>query len=124
MYEVIAVFFYFSRLQSFEDGPIAMPFVCVDEINQGMDENNEKNVWSLILDSCRRKQLMYFTPTLSERLNIADAPVTIHVTSNWADQKIGTAQEKPIQVFVDQKHLGQGQVIRLHSFECIYVFAI
>ena len=37
-----------------------VPFRCVDEINQGMDEKNERAVWSQLLDVCRQHRAQYF----------------------------------------------------------------
>merc|ERR1719192_519077 len=37
-----------------------VPFRCVDEINQGMDEKNERAVWGMLLEVCRRHQAQYF----------------------------------------------------------------
>merc|ERR1712059_199019 len=37
-----------------------VPFRCVDEINQGMDERNERAVWSQLLKVCREHQAQYF----------------------------------------------------------------
>ena len=37
-----------------------VPFRCVDEINQGMDEKNERAVWSQLLEVCKKHSAQYF----------------------------------------------------------------
>jgi len=37
-----------------------VPFRCVDEINQGMDERNERLVWDQLLKVCRKYKAQYF----------------------------------------------------------------
>ena len=37
-----------------------VPFRCVDEINQGMDERNERLVWGQLLGVCKKYQAQYF----------------------------------------------------------------
>jgi chromosome segregation ATPase len=37
-----------------------VPFRCVDEINQGMDEQNERAVWDQLLKVCRQHKAQYF----------------------------------------------------------------
>jgi len=41
-------------------GLTQVPFRCVDEINQGMDERNERHVWDMLLKVCREHQAQYF----------------------------------------------------------------
>jgi len=41
-------------------GLTQVPFRCVDEINQGMDERNERQVWDMLLEVCREHQAQYF----------------------------------------------------------------
>ena len=41
-------------------GLTQVPFRCVDEINQGMDETNERHVWGMLLEVCREHQAQYF----------------------------------------------------------------
>lgn len=41
-------------------GLTQVPFRCVDEINQGMDEKNERYVWKMLLDVCSKHQAQYF----------------------------------------------------------------
>merc|ERR1712083_1294106 len=37
-----------------------VPFRCVDEINQGMDEKNERAVWDQLLKVCKQHKAQYF----------------------------------------------------------------
>jgi len=37
-----------------------VPFRCVDEINQGMDERNERAIWAQLLKVCQEHQAQYF----------------------------------------------------------------
>merc|ERR1712179_245177 len=37
-----------------------VPFRCVDEINQGMDEKNERAVWDQLLKVCKQHEAQYF----------------------------------------------------------------
>jgi len=37
-----------------------VPFRCVDEINQGMDEKNERAVWDQLLRVCKQHEAQYF----------------------------------------------------------------
>jgi len=37
-----------------------VPFRCVDEINQGMDEQNERAIWAQLLKMCKEHQAQYF----------------------------------------------------------------
>jgi len=37
-----------------------VPFRCVDEINQGMDERNERAIWAQLLKVCKEHQAQYF----------------------------------------------------------------
>ena len=37
-----------------------VPFRCVDEINQGMDQRNERAVWGMLLDVCKEHNAQYF----------------------------------------------------------------
>lgn len=42
-----------------------VPFRCVDEINQGMDANNERRIFELLVDSTRQQdtsQYFFITP--------------------------------------------------------------
>lgn len=55
-----------------------VPFRCVDEINQGMDERNERDVWHKLLNTATEHsaQYMYFAPkfprglTFNEQTNV------------------------------------------------------
>jgi len=37
-----------------------VPFRCVDEINQGMDERNERAIWAMLLNVCEEHKAQYF----------------------------------------------------------------
>jgi len=37
-----------------------VPFRCVDEINQGMDEKNERAIWAQLLKVCQQHKAQYF----------------------------------------------------------------
>ena len=57
-----------------------VPFRCVDEINQGMDERNERKVMDLVMEtSVRRSTAQYFllTPKLLSDLSY-EKGVKIH----------------------------------------------
>ena len=47
-----------------------VPFRCVDEINQGMDEHNEKRVWELLVESAESHsaQFFYLAPKFPQHL--------------------------------------------------------
>lgn len=51
-----------------------VPFRCVDEINQGMDEINERRVFDLIVETARRNSSQYllFSPKLLSGLTYID----------------------------------------------------
>lgn len=55
-----------------------VPFRCVDEINQGMDPNNERRVFDMLVNNVAQpgqSQFFYVTPKLQEKL-----PYNDHVT--------------------------------------------
>ncbi|XP_056638861.1 structural maintenance of chromosomes protein 5 isoform X1 [Diorhabda sublineata] len=61
-----------------------VPFRCVDEINQGMDANNERRIFELVVDStCNEASSQYFliTPKLISHLRYAPNMV-IHIVHN------------------------------------------
>jgi len=65
-----------------------VPFRCVDEINQGMDENNERNVWSMLLDVCKDHSAQYFYMAPKFPYNLPfDDQVTILVCNSGAAEK-------------------------------------
>jgi hypothetical protein len=53
------------------------PFRAVDEINQGMDERNERLVFSRIVANAQKDQYFLITPKLLPRLTALEVP---HVT--------------------------------------------
>lgn len=60
-----------------------VPFRCVDEINQGMDERNEKLVWQLLVDTAQKHsaQFFYLAPKFPRQLTFDDN-MHIHVCFN------------------------------------------
>ena len=49
-----------------------VPFRCVDEINQGLDERNERRVWDMILSAATQgqgSQYFYLAPKMPYNLN-------------------------------------------------------
>jgi len=65
-----------------------VPFRCVDEINQGMDENNERNVWSMLLEVCKVHSAQYFYMAPKFPYNLPfDDQVTILVCNSGAAEK-------------------------------------
>ncbi|KAJ8979330.1 hypothetical protein NQ317_006944 [Molorchus minor] len=61
-----------------------VPFRCVDEINQGMDANNERRIFELIVEcTCQPTSSQYFliTPKLVPHLNYSQN-MTIHIVHN------------------------------------------
>ncbi|XP_074040926.1 structural maintenance of chromosomes 5 isoform X2 [Leptinotarsa decemlineata] len=61
-----------------------VPFRCVDEINQGMDANNERRIFELIVEStCQQTSSQYFliTPKLVPHLKYSQN-MCIHIVHN------------------------------------------
>lgn len=60
-----------------------VPFRVVDEINQGMDERNERGVFDLIAEVSRQNSSQYFlfSPKLLDNLNYTNE-MKIHVIFN------------------------------------------
>ncbi|XP_054161003.1 structural maintenance of chromosomes protein 5-like [Oppia nitens] len=60
-----------------------VPFRCVDEINQGMDENNERSVFGLISETSVRTNSQYFlfSPKLLTNLSYT-REMSIHIIFN------------------------------------------
>ncbi|XP_018566367.1 structural maintenance of chromosomes protein 5 [Anoplophora glabripennis] len=61
-----------------------VPFRCVDEINQGMDANNERRIFELIVDvTCQQTSSQYFliTPKLVPHLNYS-RNMAVHIVHN------------------------------------------
>ena len=58
-----------------------VPFRCVDEINQGMDEQNERRVWELLVETAdnHSAQFFYLAPKFPEQLEFDDK-MHIHVS--------------------------------------------
>ena len=69
-----------------------MPFRCVDEINQGMDEQNERKVFDLLIETSVRaetpSQYFLLTPKLLKDLEF-DRGVGIHHVHNGIDMSHG-----------------------------------
>lgn len=61
-----------------------VPFRCVDEINQGMDPNNERKIFEMLVnETCQEGQCQYFfiTPKLLPKLPYKKG-MTVHVVYN------------------------------------------
>ena len=60
-----------------------VPFRCVDEINQGMDEINEKRVWGILVDTANEHsaQFFYLAPKYPQGLQF-EKNMHIHVCFN------------------------------------------
>ncbi len=60
-----------------------VPFRCVDEINQGMDEKNERRVWELLVENAKTHsaQFFYLAPKFPRQL-VFDDHMHIHVCYN------------------------------------------
>ena len=60
-----------------------VPFRCVDEINQGMDEINEKRVWTILVDTANEHsaQFFYLAPKYPQGLQF-EKNMHIHVCFN------------------------------------------
>ena len=56
-----------------------VPFRCVDEINQGMDQKNEKAVWGLLLRTAKSysAQYIYVSPKFPRNLDFDDVTVVM-----------------------------------------------
>lgn len=69
----VATVLYMMALQELT----SVPFRCVDEINQGMDSQNERRVFEMIMNTARKNSAQYFllTPKL-----LADLPYADNVT--------------------------------------------
>ena len=62
---------------------LQVPFRCVDEINQGMDETNEKRVWEILVDTANQHsaQFFYLAPKYPQGLQF-EKNMHIHVCFN------------------------------------------
>ena len=60
-----------------------VPFRCVDEINQGMDEHNEKRVWELLVDTAdhHAAQFFYLAPKFPTGLEF-EKNIKVHLCFN------------------------------------------
>ena len=60
-----------------------VPFRCVDEINQGMDERNEKSVWELLVETANQhsSQFFYLAPKYPADLDF-DKNIKVHICFN------------------------------------------
>ena len=60
-----------------------VPFRCVDEINQGMDENNEKRVWDLLIETADQHaaQFFYLAPKFPTGLEF-ERNIRVHLCFN------------------------------------------
>jgi len=78
-----------------------VPFRCVDEINQGMDERNERAIWAQLLKVCKEHQAQYFymAPKFPYSLPFNEQ-VTMLICNNGYVEKEGHKAFKTKQ-FVD-----------------------
>ncbi|KAH8396756.1 hypothetical protein KR215_003906, partial [Drosophila sulfurigaster] len=70
----------------------SVPFRCVDEINQGMDATNERNIFELLLREATKEgsaQYIFVTPKLLPDLNYNDH-LCVSVVYNSASMKPGS----------------------------------
>ena len=77
-----------------------VPFRCVDEINQGMDEKNERKVWQLLLRIATNysAQYFYFAPKFPRNLDFSDKMRIIFcVTGSVVKSKSSCDMEKLIK---------------------------
>ena len=60
-----------------------VPFRCVDEINQGMDEHNEKAVWNLLVETANQHsaQFFYLAPKYPADLDL-EKNIKVHICFN------------------------------------------
>ncbi|KAK5648718.1 hypothetical protein RI129_003610 [Pyrocoelia pectoralis] len=61
-----------------------VPFRCVDEINQGMDSNNERRIFELLVDATTQSdtsQYFFITPKLVPNLKFVQG-ITVHIVHN------------------------------------------
>ncbi|CAM9443801.1 unnamed protein product [Ectocarpus sp. 6 AP-2014] len=83
------------------------PFRVVDEINQGMDPKNERQVFShIVLNSCgpSRKQYILITPKLLQGLVAMDNDgMTIVVLMNGPNNNTKGTEEHSIKNFIAAK---------------------
>jgi len=79
-----------------------VPFRCVDEINQGMDEKNERAIWAQLLKVCKEHQAQYFymAPKFPYSLPFNEQ-VTMLICNNGNVQKTGHKSFRT-KHFVDQ----------------------
>merc|ERR1712079_569960 len=79
-----------------------VPFRCVDEINQGMDEKNERAVWDQLLKVCEQHEAQYFymAPKFPYSLPFNDQ-VTMLICNNGNVKKTGHKSFRT-KHFVDQ----------------------
>lgn len=73
----VSTMLYLMALQ----GTTSCPFRVVDEINQGMDPENERRIFNLIVQSASGAQYFLLTPKLLSHLEYSRA-VSIHVVNN------------------------------------------
>lgn len=79
-----------------------VPFRCVDEINQGMDEQNERRVWDMLLEVCREHQAQYFYMAPKFPYNLPfDHQVTILICNSGSTKK-KTANDFNIESFIEK----------------------
>ncbi|KAL1420850.1 hypothetical protein MTO96_023702 [Rhipicephalus appendiculatus] len=74
----VATVLYMMALQELT----SVPFRCVDEINQGMDSENERRVFEMIMNTARQNSAQYFllTPKLLPDLPYAENVTMIFIS--------------------------------------------
>lgn len=94
----VATMIYMLALQT----KTSAPFRCVDEINQGMDQENERKVFELLVETADRSSSQYFL--ISPKL-LADLPYSpkmkIHIVFNGGHitrEAFKALTNKPVQV--------------------------
>lgn len=77
-------------------GNTQVPFRVVDEINQGMDETNEKRVWNLLVEQANQhsSQFFYLAPKYPASLEF-EGKMHIHICCNG---KVSSDRNKNINV--------------------------
>ncbi len=78
-----------------------VPFRCVDEINQGMDEANERKVWKLLLETAANYSAQYFylAPKFPHQLDF-DGNMRVHFCLSGTLKKRQTQSHTTTESYV------------------------
>jgi len=107
-----------------------LPFRCVDEINQGMDSNNEKRIMTLVGELCAKAQnegtnppqMFIFSPNLLRNMNwgryrhvmkfhvIMNGPHNVIGATSWRQDDILKNTEKYLRAKNSQSQFTQASV--------------